>query len=629
MTWPWALHWRDSVPDAGDPYLVSWILWWDFHQTFTDPLNLFHANIFYPYRYTLAFSEHSYGLALLFFPLFALGARPLTVHSLATLLGFAFCGYGMFRLARTLTGSSGVAWVAGIGFAFVPYRFAQLTHLMYLFAGWVPLLLESLVLYARERTRRRAAWLAAAFLMNALTCVHWFVLTLIPLAMSAALLATRHRLWRERAFWLRAGAPLLAASLLLVPFLLPYARAAQLYGFTRKAADAAHFSALPSHWLVGMSRSKLWAGFGARFIDTTGERQLFPGLLLLLLPLAAIFFASHAAKREGGGAERAAAGGGLTKRGRAAVRALDLLALALSLCAFYAFGAGRLELKVFGLGLVTFADAAEPLFYLLVVALTRCCLAYPTFAGARGATSLGGTLRSGRRGEAFWLGLVWAALGFLGSLGMNFGFHRLLYEWLPLFRSIRVPARWAMIAYVGLALLAGLGARALAEAWSRSSRATRRRRRLHPAAVYALAAAALLFELRAAPLDFLQRGAADPDELTLRLKATPMRGGILALPAEADGVKHVSVLRAADHARPVITAFSGFTPPIAWEIETLSRARPIPPRLLDLLEEIPASYVVVYNAYLPQERRPGVEAFVSQAVGAGRLRYVRSYGDGE
>src|SRR5438874_8265663 len=66
VSWPYVKYLRDVVADPGDPYLVSWILWWDYHQTFTDPLNLFQANLFYPFRYTLAFSEHSYGIALLF-----------------------------------------------------------------------------------------------------------------------------------------------------------------------------------------------------------------------------------------------------------------------------------------------------------------------------------------------------------------------------------------------------------------------------------------------------------------------------------------------------------------------------------------------------------------------------------
>ncbi|HEV2765626.1 MAG TPA: hypothetical protein VGV38_21765, partial [Pyrinomonadaceae bacterium] len=175
MTWPWVTRLRDAVADMGDPYMIAWTLWWDYHQTFNGPLNLFHANVFYPHRYTLAFSEHDYGIALLFFPLFAAGFRPLTVHSFATFCGFAFCGYASFRLTRTLTGSYGAGLIGGIVFAFVPYRFSLLSHLHYLFAGWLPLLLEALVLFARRRSWRRAVWLGVAFVMNALTCVTWMV----------------------------------------------------------------------------------------------------------------------------------------------------------------------------------------------------------------------------------------------------------------------------------------------------------------------------------------------------------------------------------------------------------------------------------------------------------------------
>src|SRR5437868_3777893 len=159
MTWPWVTSLRDYSGDAGDSYLNSWILWWDYHQTFRNPLHLFDANILYPYRYTLALSEHNYGIAMIFFPLFALGVRPLTVHGLAVLLGFAFAGFAAFRLARTLSGSAGAAWVAGVAFAFVPFRFHHIPHVTYLFAGWLPLMLEALILYARHPSGKTAAWL--------------------------------------------------------------------------------------------------------------------------------------------------------------------------------------------------------------------------------------------------------------------------------------------------------------------------------------------------------------------------------------------------------------------------------------------------------------------------------------
>src|ERR1700675_2072248 len=62
MTWPWVVHIRDAVSAPGDPYISAWTLWWDYHQTFDDPLNLFQANTGYPYQYTLAFGENAYGI---------------------------------------------------------------------------------------------------------------------------------------------------------------------------------------------------------------------------------------------------------------------------------------------------------------------------------------------------------------------------------------------------------------------------------------------------------------------------------------------------------------------------------------------------------------------------------------
>src|SRR5438552_17236803 len=33
VTWPYVTRMRDAVVDPGDPYLIAWILWWDYHRT--------------------------------------------------------------------------------------------------------------------------------------------------------------------------------------------------------------------------------------------------------------------------------------------------------------------------------------------------------------------------------------------------------------------------------------------------------------------------------------------------------------------------------------------------------------------------------------------------------------------
>ncbi|HVF42866.1 MAG TPA: hypothetical protein VM936_07650 [Pyrinomonadaceae bacterium] len=621
MTWPWVLHLRDAVADRGDPYMISWTLWWDYHQTFTDPLRLFDANVFYPYRYTLAFSENDYGLALLFFPLFALGVRALTVNTVATFLGFAFCGYGAFRLTRTLTRSAGAAWVAGIFFAFVPYRFQVLSHLHYLFAGWIPLLLEALILYARSPTRKRASWLGVAFFMNALTCISWFLMTSVPLALTVVFLVWRDRaLLRDRGFWVRAAAAVGLATLLLLPFLIPYYRVSVMYGLRWEPWEFAFNSPSVIHWLGSEPRNKVWHDFGATL---PGPHRLFPGMLAPLLALAALRVRRRT--RADSSADPARA------RASRVLAALDALIVVALVAAALARGYEDVTYRLFGrqvlrLGLRSVDHALALAAAVLVLRLWFMPSPPVLFgrvrrwAGRRRARVA--DAKDGSDGEAIGVGLVWAVWGFLASLGANFFVNRWLHDYVMPFQSLRIPSRWSMICYAGLAVLAGVGASKLAASashvWPRARAAT---------IVFALAACALLFELHASPLP-IEIGELNTSQLAERLKRTPMRGGLVELPSEEGANRHYYMLRAADHGRPLVNATASFISPITAQINNATREGPVPSSFQDLLERIPASYLVVHNERLAPERRADYETFVARGLASGRLRFVNRFDGG-
>jgi len=605
LTWPYVTRLRDVVVDTGDPYLMTWILWWDYHQTFTDPLHLFNANVFYPFKYTLAFSEHSYGLALLLFPLFAIGLKPLTVHAIALFFAFPLTGYAAFRLGRTLTGSTAVGWVTGIVFAFVPYRFNQMSQVIYAFSPWIPLLFEALVLFVRERSRKRAVWLGCAFSMSGVTTISWFNFSLIPFVFVAVILLTRYGLWREREFWRRAAVTLGAASLLLIPFFLPYFLASRLYGFTRTIDEIKANSGWPIHWLSVEPRNKLWSRMGESIPD--GWRfKFFPGLLPILFSLAALLMARDVTKD----LSRQPIDRVSRQRRLRVLDTIIVFAFALSVPAIGLDQTDALH------GLFGYITSELVLGLLTLAVVVRLCLAYPRFLSTAQA-NLVETLRSPRRGDAFWLGILLTVIGFCYSLGWNFFFYRLCYDLLPMFRSMRVASRGAMIAYLGLALLAGLGVKHLAEflatrvPWLRAG------------AVYAIACVLLLAEFNAAPLPIV-RGESFPDAVTLRLKQTRMSGGIVELPVGGD-FNYRYMLRAADHQKPLIVGTSGFNSPIEDKIEALTRTGAIPAELMSMLEAIPTSYLVIANQSIMPERTIDYEVFLARAVAAGRLRFINRF----
>jgi hypothetical protein len=280
MTWPLAFALDRAVANQGDPLLNAWIVDWDWHATFHHPSRLFNANAFYPAKDALAFSENLYGVALLVFPLRALGVAPLAAFNVAMLLGFFFSAFAAYLLGRTISGCWIAGIAAGIFYAYVPWRFTQLPHIQHVWGGWLPMMLVALLHYARTPSWRSAALFGGAFLMNGLTNIHWLLLGSFAVALSVPIAI------RSPRQWIRIAVCTLIALALLTPFLLPYARAAKLYGMERHWEEAKHYSATLRDWLNPGVTNRFYRRFADVKLDP--ELWLFPGALGIALSIVGV-----------------------------------------------------------------------------------------------------------------------------------------------------------------------------------------------------------------------------------------------------------------------------------------------------------------------------------------------------
>src|SRR5439155_50123 len=115
--------------------LNTWILAWDAGRFAHGLRGLWDAPIFYPYSHALAYSEHLLGIAIFSAPLQWATRNPILVFNAVFLTSFVLAGGAMYLLARTLTGRRDAALIAGLIFAFTPYRFAHIAHLQMLMWG--------------------------------------------------------------------------------------------------------------------------------------------------------------------------------------------------------------------------------------------------------------------------------------------------------------------------------------------------------------------------------------------------------------------------------------------------------------------------------------------------------------
>src|SRR3954471_22738773 len=113
MHWPLPLHLGRDVPrDLGDPLPQAWQVAGDGHALLHQPLDLFQANIFYPLKNSLAFSDALVGYAPA--GIFGSGAEAAVArYGILFLFAYALAFFGAYLLARELGARPAAAAVAG------------------------------------------------------------------------------------------------------------------------------------------------------------------------------------------------------------------------------------------------------------------------------------------------------------------------------------------------------------------------------------------------------------------------------------------------------------------------------------------------------------------------------------
>ena len=288
-TWPLATDPAHlSRNDNADALLNSWTLAWVAHQLPRHPLRLFDANIFYPERLTLAYSEAMFVQSALALPILAGGGSPVLAYNLVLLAGFALTGWAFCLLVRRWTGSWAAGAVAGSLAAFNAHSLMQLPHLQFLHVEFIALVLFALDRLAAGRRLRDAIALGAGAALQGLTSVYLLVFSTWMLAFAVpARLASAPRAGRLKAIALVAAAAVVSLAL-MAPYLAGYDALHRRTGLERAADEASSHAALWTDVLATGSRLH-YAVWSRRFTDAA-HVAAFPGLAgALLLALAFVW----------------------------------------------------------------------------------------------------------------------------------------------------------------------------------------------------------------------------------------------------------------------------------------------------------------------------------------------------
>jgi hypothetical protein len=209
----------------------------------TDPLHVLDANIFYPHRWTLIYSEANLLAGVLGIPALWLTSTAYAAHNSALLLSFVLSGASMYYLARYLTDDRRAAVIASICFAYCPYVFSHLPHIQLLMTFGIPLSLLAFHRLVDRPTLPRGAALGMAMGVQGLACAYYAVFVALLIGLSVLVTAAMQGLWRDRRYWMAIGIAALFATAIVAPLYIPYVMLQRETGFSRALHEAGPYSA--------------------------------------------------------------------------------------------------------------------------------------------------------------------------------------------------------------------------------------------------------------------------------------------------------------------------------------------------------------------------------------------------
>lgn len=269
-------------PDNGDGQFSIWNVAWVAHALIDDPRHLLDANIFFPHRRTLAYSELNLVAGAVAVPAYWLTRSAYAAHNTAVLVSFVLSATTMYYLCQYVVRDWRASVVGALCFAFAPHVVSHLLHIQLLMTAGLPLSLLAFHRLADRPSAARGVALGLALTFQTLACHYYVVFAVLIVGVATLVTAASRSLWTRHAFW---GALVVAAAVAAVtsaPVLWLFVSLSQS-GFERPLDQARQFAAdwraylasagLLHEWmlpLLGHWKEVLFPGFVAVGLGAAG-----------------------------------------------------------------------------------------------------------------------------------------------------------------------------------------------------------------------------------------------------------------------------------------------------------------------------------------------------------------------
>lgn len=307
FNWEIVRHPRTVILSGiGDPLLQAWELAWLRHLV-TNPGMFWTANIFYPAKRNFAFTDSLLGYLPLSFLFGDDQYAAVLRYNVAFVIACALAFVGAYLLTRQLGGNWQAALLAGIVFAWAPWRLVHNGHLNILSTGGIALALFAIArghgYSLRHRIRPElarpwwafAGWLIAAWQVTigfATGIPFVYLMGGVGIAVIVGNVMRRRQLVRR--LFVANGLGIVVFLGITALMAIPYLRVESIYHFTRPVTEVRFYSPPPVGLFVTGTQTWLWRHGPfeqLKYLPTPAapEQAIFPGIVIVAVALVGLF----------------------------------------------------------------------------------------------------------------------------------------------------------------------------------------------------------------------------------------------------------------------------------------------------------------------------------------------------
>ncbi len=593
MTLPLSFHLKGRIAsDLGDPLFFVWALDWEIHSLRTGFKDFWNGNIFYPHRGVLLYADYFPAQLLFGLPILLLTNNLIVTYNLLFILSFILAAFGMYLLARYLIRSESAAFIAGLIFAFCPYRLAHISHLELLSSAWIPLCFLFLLRFFDNPSYGNLAGIGVFFVLQFLSCAYYGVFLSLFVGLFIFYFSYKKGFFRRKDFWLKMALLVSGCFLILFPLFYPYIPVHERMMLSRDLREVEFYSAQVQHFLQVPPWNSVWGKFLAR--SPSPEWQRYPGIVVIFLVLFWVITKQPSRRQE------------LRQEKTRLFFWWDLLTGFYLLGLIHILYSGGFTLRWGETRILSVHKLTNPLLILAIFLFLRFWLGW-RWRNRRPKDIP--TVRLSQRFFLFscffaWLLALGPVIRFLDR-PIIAGPYSILYNWFPVFQGLRAPSRFSLFMMMALALFSGWAMEVLVEK-QKSGRMKK--------AIPVLVSLLILVDYASLPLPTQELPWAKKfPAIYSVLRQLPAETVVIELPMPVKqlerGKEAIPMFYSTFHRKKLVNGYSGYEPPgysIIYEsMEDFPSAES-----LRLLEDLGVNYVLLHTNGFRKEKGQWMHALM-------------------